>query len=132
MATTLPLIPDSDRIVIHDISADEDLSCHTAAPPSVSAHLPPASLPVLKFLKFTFTMLHITDDFQDIKPEELFSMHEATHTSLDCFQLQAPSSDFLARLRACAGQAMQDGRISIQHWDRKGTSAKPEFPHSNS
>jgi len=66
------------------------------------------------------TMLHITDDFQDIKPEELFSMHEATHTSLDCFQLQAPSSDFLAWLQACASQAMRDGRISIQHWDRKG------------
>jgi hypothetical protein len=106
--------------MIHEISADEDLSRRTAAPPVVLTLLPPASLPVLRFLEFAFTVPQITDNFQDIKPEELFSTHEATHTSLDCFKIQAPSSDFLTRLQACAGQAMRHGRISIRHWDRKG------------
>jgi hypothetical protein len=44
----------------------------------------------------------------------------STHTSSECLQLPAPSHGILKSLRACAGQAMLDGKISVQHWDHSG------------
>jgi hypothetical protein len=55
-----------------------------------------------------------------VKAEELFSHNIPTHTSSKCLQLPAPSHGILKSLRACSGQAMLDGKISVQHWDHNG------------
>jgi hypothetical protein len=94
-----------------------ELCQHTSALPSVLAHLPSNSLPVLQLLELTTPQ--VTEAFQGINPHNLFLFDEPTHTSSECLDLLAPSSNFLTQLRACAGQAMLDGKTSIQHWDRR-------------
>jgi hypothetical protein len=47
----------------------------------------------------------------------VLQMNRAMHTSSECLQLPAPSHDILKVLRSCAGQAMLDGKVSVQHWD---------------
>lgn len=94
-----------------------ELCQRTSVSPSVLAHLPSESLPVLRLLDLTTP--HVTESFQNVKPEDLFMFHVATHTSLECFQLPTPSNTLLNRLHACAGQAMLDGKTSIQHWERR-------------
>ena len=84
---------------------------------SVLELLPSTSLPVLQLLEFptprvTSTILGITSDAS-------FSFNEATHSSFECCQLPAPPRNFLRQLRASAGQAMLDGKVSIQHWERR-------------
>jgi hypothetical protein len=91
----------------------------TSVLPSAMAHLPSESLPVLQLLEVTTPQ--VTESFQNIKPDDLFMFYEATHTSSECFQLPAPSGAFLNQLCACAGQAMLDGKTSIQHWDKRYT-----------
>ena len=93
-----------------------ELCQRTCALPSVLALLPSESLSVLQLLETTPPQ--VTESFQSINPDGLFSFHEATHMSSECFYLPAPSSNFLTHLRACAGQAMLDGKPSIQHWAR--------------
>jgi hypothetical protein len=95
-----------------------ELCRRTSAIPSVLALLP-STLPVMQLLELTTPQ--VVESFQNIKPDDLFSFHEATHSSSEWLQLQvlAPSKDFLKQLRSCAGQAMIDGKISIQHWERK-------------
>lgn len=93
-----------------------ELCQRTCALPSVLALLPSESLSVLQLLEITPPQ--VTESFQSINPDGLFSFCEATHMSSECFYLPAPSSDFLTHLRACAGQAMLDGKPSIQHWAR--------------
>lgn len=94
-----------------------ELCQRTALLPSVSELLPPTSLPVLQLLEFPTP--RITSAIPGIIPGGSFSFYEATHTSLECCQIPAPTSDLLRKLRASAGQAMLDGKVSIQHWDRK-------------
>ena len=130
----------SDTNAIEDLTADEvgDVSlwigqqkeyrnvptyvsnelCRRTAPlPSVLEFLPSASLPVLELLEFPTP--RITNTIFGMTPDASFSFHEATHSSLECCQIPAPTRDFLRQLRASAGQAMLDGKISIRHWDRK-------------
>ena len=131
---------DSEANTIEDLTADEvgdiglwigqqkqyrnvpnfvanELSQRTSALPSVLALLPPETIPVLQLLKITTPQ--VKETFQSIRSSDLFLFHEPTHTSSECLHLTAPSSDFLTQLQACAGQAMLDGKSSIQHWDRK-------------
>jgi hypothetical protein len=105
--------------MICDLSDDEELGQRSATPPSVVALSPSPCLPVQKLLKFEFTVPQITEYIQHIKVDKLFSLHDTTHTSVKCFQLQAPSSEFLTQLQSCAGRAAREGSISIQHWDRQ-------------
>ena len=95
-----------------------ELCWRTSALPSVLAHLPSESLPILQLLETAPPQ--VTESFQSINPHDLFSLCETTHTSVECFRFPAPSSDFLTHLRACAGQAMLDGKRSIQHWEQRG------------
>ena len=95
----------------------DELCQRTSALPPVLEVLPPSSLPILQLLEFPTP--RITGPILGTTPDALFSLHEATHTSLECCQLPAPTSDFLRQLRASAGQGMLDGKVSIQHWDRK-------------
>lgn len=85
--------------------------------PSVLALLPSGTLPVLQLLELATPQ--VAESLQCIEPKSLFGFHEATHTSLECLQLPVPSSKFLNQLQACAGQAMLDGKMSIQHWERR-------------
>jgi hypothetical protein len=85
--------------------------------PSVLALLPSETLPVLQLLELNTPQ--VAESLQCIEPDSLFGFHEATHTSSECLHLPVPSSDFLNQLRACAGQAMLDGKMSIQHWEKR-------------
>jgi len=78
--------------------------------------LPSASLPVLQLLEFPTPRINTT---LGIDPDDLFTFNETTHLSLECCHIPAPTCDFLRKLRASAGQAMLDGKVSIQHWDRR-------------
>jgi hypothetical protein len=80
---------------------------------SVSALLPPPSLPVLQVLEVTTPQT--MEPSQDTKPEGLFSFNEATHMSAECLTLSAPTKRFLSKLRGLAGQAMLNSKVSIQH-----------------
>jgi len=92
--------------------------CQRTSPlPSVSELLPSTSLPVLQLLEFPTP--RITSTILGITPDTLFTFYAATHSSLECCQITAPTRDFLIQLRALAGQAMLDGKVSIQHWDRR-------------
>ena len=93
-----------------------ELGRRTSALPAVLTHLPSESLPIMQLLRTALPQ--VTESFQRMSPHDLFSFQESTHTSMECFQLSAPSNDFLTHLRACAGQAMLDGKPSIQHWER--------------
>lgn len=129
----------SDTNAIEDLTADEvgDLSlwigqqkeyhnvpayvsnelCRRTSPlPSVLELFPSASLPVLELLGFPTP--RITDTALAIPPDEVFSFNEATHSSLECCQLPAPTRKLLRQLRASAGQAMLDGKVSIRHWHK--------------
>jgi len=130
----------SDTNTIEDLTADEvgdlnlwigqqkkycnvpnfvsnELCRHTSPLHSVLELLPPTSLPVLQLLEFPTP--RIMGTIPSTMPDALFSFHGATHTSLECCQLPAPTSDFLWQLRASVGQAMLDGKVSIRHWDRE-------------
>ena len=95
----------------------DELCQRTSLLPSVLELLPPASLPVLQLLEFPTP--RNMDAILGKTSDKLFSFYKATHTSLECCQIPAPTNDFLRQLRASAGQAMLDGKVSIQHWDRK-------------
>ncbi|KAH8986514.1 hypothetical protein EDB86DRAFT_2832639 [Lactarius hatsudake] len=96
-----------------------DELCHrTSAPPTVTSLLPPPSLPVLLLLDFAIPP--ITQSIHGVKPKDVFSCNSATHTSSECLQLPFPSCDILNVLRAHSGQAMLDGKISIQYWEKSG------------
>ena len=130
----------SDTYVIEDLTTDEvgDISlwigqqkkyhnvpnyvsnelCQRASPlPSVLELLPSASLPVMHLLKFPTP--RITATILGMTPHTSFTFHEPTHSALECCQIPAPPHNFLRQLRASAGQAMLDGKVSIQHWDRR-------------
>ncbi|KAI0301414.1 hypothetical protein BC826DRAFT_1102007 [Russula brevipes] len=95
----------------------EALRQRTAPLPSVLDLVPSPHLPVLELLEFETPPLVKID--QDIPPVHIFSLREATHPSSECLRLTAPSTRHLSQLRAHAGQAMLDGKMSIQHWDNQ-------------
>src|ERR1700691_222594 len=84
--------------------------------PAVTSLLPFPSLPV--FLLLGFTTPPVTKSLRG-NPEATFSCNNTTHTSSECLRLPSPSHAVLNALRAGAGQAMLDGKISIQHWDHR-------------
>ena len=91
--------------------------CQRTSPlPSVLELLPSTSLPVLHLLEFPTP--RITATILGMTPHASFTFHEAMHLSLECCQVPAPPRDFLRKLQASAGQAMLDGKVPIQHWDR--------------
>ncbi|KAI9443778.1 hypothetical protein H4582DRAFT_2053569 [Lactarius indigo] len=96
----------------------DELCRRTSALPTVTSLLPPPSLPVLLLLDFAIPP--ITRPIQGVNPKDIFSCNNATHTSSECLQLPFPSRDLLNMLRAHSGQAMLDGKISIQHWEKRG------------
>jgi hypothetical protein len=104
----------------HDVPeyVSKELCRRTSALPAETSLLPSPSLPVLNLLDFPTPP--ITLSLHGAKPEEVFSNHASTHTSSECLHLPAPSHGILKSLTACAGQAMLDGRISVQHWDHSG------------
>ena len=90
--------------------------CHrTSALPLVTSHLPPSSLPVFSLLDFPLPP--IIQMIKVVNADDFFSFNSATHTSSECFNLSCPPREILNTLRASAGQAMLDGKISIQHWE---------------
>ena len=93
-----------------------ELCRRTSALPMATSLLPSPLLPVLHLLDFPIPP--ITQSLSGISPENIFSYHNATHTSTECQRLSAPSKGVLQVLRACAGQAMLDGKISVKHWDQ--------------
>jgi hypothetical protein len=94
----------------------DELCLRTSAPPFVTAQIVPLSLPVMQLVDFS--MPRVTASLQGINPRSLFSSHDATHTSLECINLGIPDKSLLNKLRDCAGQAMLDGKRTVQHWDR--------------
>lgn len=95
----------------------KELCRRTSALPTGTSLLPSPRLPVLHLLDFPTPP--ITPLLQGIDAEAMFSHTRATHTSSECVQLLAPSPSILKALRACAGQAMLDGKTSVQHWDKR-------------
>jgi hypothetical protein len=96
----------------------KELCRRTSALHTDTLLLPSPLLPVLLLLDFPTPP--IAQSLKGIDPERIFSHNRATHTSLECLRLPAPSRGILNVLRACAGQAMLDGKISVQHWDQSG------------
>ena len=93
--------------------------CHrTTARPTEASLLPSPLLPVLHLIDFPSPPT--SQSLQDLKPEQIFSHSIATHPSSECLRLSAPSHDVLNALMDCAGQAMLDGKISMQHWEERG------------
>ena len=91
--------------------------CHrTTALPMETSLLPSALLPVIHLLDFPLPPITTS---QCLDAEALFSHNAATHTSSECLRLPSPSPGILRALRACAGQAMLDGKISVRHWDKR-------------
>ncbi|KAF8265266.1 hypothetical protein EI94DRAFT_1804637 [Lactarius quietus] len=82
----------------HDVPAyvSEELCCHTSALPTATSLLPSSLFPVTHLLNFCTPP--ITPSLQGCDAEAIFSHNRA--------------------LRACAGQAMLDRKISLQHWER--------------
>ncbi|KAH8977094.1 hypothetical protein EDB92DRAFT_2002633 [Lactarius akahatsu] len=101
----------------HDVPSyvSDELCRRTSALPTATSLLPPPSLPVSLLLNFAIPP--VTQSIQGVNPEDIFSHNNATHTSSECLRLPFPSRDLLNMLRAHAGQAMLDGKISIQHWE---------------
>ena len=93
----------------------DELCRRTSAVPAVTSLLPSPSLSV--FLLLGFPTPPIMKSLQDVNAETTFSCNNATHTSSECLRLPAPSHAILTALRAYAGQAMLDGKLSIQHWE---------------
>jgi hypothetical protein len=91
----------------------DELCWRTSSLPLVLELLPPDSLPVLQLLGFPTP--RITGLTRSTAPDAFFSFSEATHLSLECCHIPAPTSGFLRQLQASAGQAMLDGKVSIQH-----------------
>ena len=92
--------------------------CHRiSAPPTVLSLLPSPQLPVIHLLDFPTPP--ITPLLKGVDAEAIFSHDKATHPSSKCLWLPAPSRVILEVLLACAGQAMLDGKTSVQHWDRR-------------
>ena len=104
----------------HDVPGyvSNELCRRTSPIHAVLEHLPPADLPILQLLEFPTP--RIMDTIPGITPDALFSFCDATHTSSECCQMPAPPHNLLTQLRASAGQAMLDGKVSIQYWDREG------------
>jgi hypothetical protein len=96
----------------------KELCRRTSALPTDTLLLPSPLLPVTHLLDFPTPP--ITQSLKGIDPASIFSHHSATHTSLECLRLPSPSRGILNALMACAGQAMLDGKISVQHWDHSG------------
>jgi hypothetical protein len=94
----------------------DELCLRTSALPFVTAQIVPLSLPVMQLVDVS--MPRVTASLQGINPRSLFSFHGATHTSLECINLEIPDKSLLSKLRDCAGQAMLDGKRTVQHWDR--------------
>jgi hypothetical protein len=94
----------------------KELCRRSSSLPADKSLLPSPLLPVLNLLDFPTPP--ITQSLKGIDPETIFSRNRATHTSLECLRLPAPSHGILNALTACAGQAMLDGKISVQHWDK--------------
>lgn len=99
------------------VFVSNELCQRTSPLPSVLELLPPTYLPVLQLLGFPTP--RVTGPIIGTTPDALFSSNGPTHTSLECCQVPAPTRGFLRQLRASAGQAMLDGKVSIRHWDRK-------------
>jgi hypothetical protein len=95
----------------------KELCRRTSALPTVTSILPSPLLPVIHLLDFPTPQ--ITPSLKGIDAEAIFSHNVATHASSACLQLPAPSRSILEALRACAGQAMLDGKTSVQHWDKR-------------
>ena len=89
----------------------------SALPAAEMLLLPSPMLPVMHLLDFPTPP--ITPSLKGIDAEAIFSHNKATHTSSKCLQLPSPSHEILQMLRACAGQAMLDGKTSVQHWDKR-------------
>ncbi|KAN0139177.1 hypothetical protein V8E53_002678 [Lactarius tabidus] len=102
----------------HDVPefVSKELCRRTSAPPTETPLLPSPWLPVICLLDFPTPPITL---LKGINAEEIFSHNRATHTSSECLQLSVPSHKILEALRACAGQAMLDGKISVQHWDKR-------------
>lgn len=94
-----------------------ELSRCTSPLPTETSLLPSPLLPIIHLLDFPTPP--ITPSLKGINAEATFSHNEATHTSSECLRLPAPSHGILQVLRACAGQAMLDGKTSVQHWDKR-------------
>ncbi|KAN0139136.1 hypothetical protein V8E53_003025 [Lactarius tabidus] len=101
----------------HDVLAyvSKELCRRTSALPTETSLLPSPLLPVIHLLDFPTPP--ITQSLPGINAELIFSHNIATHTSSECLRLPAPSHDLLKVLRSCSGQAMLDGKVSVQHWD---------------
>ena len=95
----------------------KELCRRTSALPTETSLLPSPQLPVLHLLDFPTPP--VTPSLKDIDAEAMFSSTIATHTSSECLQLLAPSPNILKALKSCAGQAMLDGKTSVQHWDKR-------------
>jgi hypothetical protein len=94
-----------------------ELCCRTSARSTETSLLPSPLLPVIHLLDFPTPP--ITLSLKGIAAEDVFSHNKATHSSSECLQLPSPSHDILQALRARAGQAMLDGKSSVQHWDKR-------------
>jgi hypothetical protein len=94
----------------------KELCHHTSALPMATLLLPSPRLSVIQLLDFPTPQ--VTPSLKGIKAEAIFSHTGATHTSSECLQLPTPSHRILEVVRACAGQAMLDGKTSVQHWDK--------------
>ena len=95
----------------------KELCRRTSALPTETSLLPSPQLPVLHLLDFPTPP--VTPSLKDINAEAMFSSTIATHTSSECLQLLVPSPNILKALKSCAGQAMLDGKTSVQHWDKR-------------
>ena len=92
--------------------------CHRiSAPPTVTSLLPSPWLPVIHLLDFPTPQ--VTQSLKGVDAEAVFSHNGATHPSSEYLWLPAPSRSILEALLACAGQAMLDGKTSVQHWDER-------------
>ena len=93
-----------------------ELCRQMTALPLVIPLLPPPSLPVLSLLKFPVPPIAKT--IKVVNPGDFFSFDSAMHTSSECVQLPCPSRETLNAMRASAGQAMLDDKVSILHWEK--------------
>ena len=92
----------------------KELCCCISALPMETSLLPSPQLSVLHLLNFPTPL--VMPSLQGVDADAMFSYTRATHTSSECLQLLVPSPSILKALRACAGQAMLDGKTYVQHW----------------
>jgi hypothetical protein len=96
----------------------DELCLRTSSLPIVIVQIvPPPSLLVMQLLNFSLP--GVTKPLQGIDPMGIFSFHESTHMSLECINLEIPDISLLRKLRDCAGQAMLDGKRTVQHWVKR-------------